>query len=419
MRGWSTRLRQNPLTQIFNTRIIENLKKILLTGLLTALLPINAAAESELTGKVVAESRFFLEDAAFASQADNQFSLSMEAEWFTDWNDGVDSLTFKPFFRYDSEDSERTHGDIRELLWLHVGEDWELRTGIGKVYWGVTESQHLVDVINQTDNVEAIDGEQKLGQPMVHLSLIKEWGTIDAFVLPWFRQSNFTSLDGRFRPRLEVKDDQALFESGDEEKHVDFALRWSHTIEDWDVGLSYFNGTDRNAGFVPGFDDAFYLKPYYAQMDQFGVDIQATIESWLFKVEAIHRKTNANSFTAMTAGFEYTIGGAFDTVWDLGVLVEYQYDERDDLVIAPGQNDLFFGSRIAFNDEDGTELLFGLVQDLDRSSSRSGLLEASSRINDNWKWRVDAWFFQSDTINEVTYSVRKDDFVQFSLEYYF
>ena len=383
------------------------------------MLPLNAAAESELTGKVVAESRFFVEDASFANQTDNQFSLSMEAEWYNDWNDGIDSITFKPFFRYDSEDSERTHGDIRELLWLHVGEDWELRTGIGKVYWGVTESQHLVDVVNQTDNVEAIDGEQKLDQPMVHLSLIKEWGTIDAFVLPWFRESNFASLDGRFRPGLEIKAEQALFESGAEERHVDFALRWSHTIEDWDVGLSYFNGTDRNAGFKPGFDNAVYLKPYYAQMEQFGADIQATIESWLWKVEVIHRKTDADSFTAMTGGFEYTIGGVFDTVWDLGLLAEYQYDERDDLVIAPGQNDLFFGSRIAFNDADGTELLFGLVQDLDRSSSRSGLLEASSRINDNWKWRVDAWFFQSDTVNEVTYAVRKDDFLQFSLEYYF
>jgi hypothetical protein len=77
------------------------------------------------------------------------------------------------------------------------------------------------------------------------------------------------------------------------------------------------------------------------------------------------------------------------------------------------------GGRIAFNDEEGTELLFGLVQDLDRSSSRSGLVEASSRINDNWKWRLDAWFFQSDTPSEFSYSIRQDDFVQFSLEYYF
>merc|ERR1712000_288521 len=32
------------------------------------------------------------------------------------WDTGDSSrLTFKPFYRYDSEDSERTHGDIREL----------------------------------------------------------------------------------------------------------------------------------------------------------------------------------------------------------------------------------------------------------------------------------------------------------------
>lgn len=398
------------------------MKKILPVTLLTAaLLPFGAAAESELTGKVFTEARMFTQDGAFDFQTDEQFSVSMEAEWYNAWNDGMDSIIFKPFYRIDSADKERQHGDIRELLWLHVGEDWELRTGIGKVYWGVTESQHLVDVINQTDLVESVDGEQKLGQPMIHLSLIKEWGTVDAFVLPWFRESNFASQDGRFRPRLAINDSYALFESGADEKHVDLALRWSHTIEDWDVGLSYFKGTNRDAGFLPAVDanSNVFLRPYYSQMDQFGVDIQATIESWLWKFEAIHRETEAESFVSVTAGFEYTIGGIFDTVWDLGLLAEYQYDERDGTIIAPGQNDVFMGARIAFNDEDGTDLLIGIVQDLDRSSSHSGLAEASSRINDNWKWRLDAWFFQSDTNNEVTYSVRQDDFIQFSLEYYF
>ncbi|MDD7885073.1 hypothetical protein [Flavivirga sp. 57AJ16] len=37
----------------------------------------------------------------------------------------------------------------------------------------MTESNHLVDIINQTDAVETFDGEEKLGQPMVQLS----WGT--------------------------------------------------------------------------------------------------------------------------------------------------------------------------------------------------------------------------------------------------
>ena len=449
-------------------------KTALTTALVSGLmLSFGATAESELTGKVVGQSRFFSHSGADPRQADNQLSLALEAVWYSSWNDDMDSVVFKPFFRFDSEDDERQHGDIRELFWLHVGDGWELRTGINKVYWGVTESQHLVDVINQTDRIESVDGEQKLGQPMVHLSLLKDWGTIDAFVLPGFREPRFASAEGRFRPPLPIADHDSQFESSAGNGHVDFALRWSHTIEDWDVGLSYFDGTNRDADFIPtvipqdgvsqlvltpyyaqmqqfGVDvqatieswlwkfdgtnrDADFiptvipqdgvsqlvLTPYYAQMQQFGVDVQATIESWLWKFEAIYRDTDVESFTSVTAGFEYTIVGIFDSVWDLGLLTEYQFDQRDDLIIVPGQNDLFFGSRIAFNDEDGSELLIGVVQDLDDSGSRSGLLEASSRINDNWKWRVDAWFFQTDEANDISYSLRRDDFVQLSLEYYF
>ena len=93
-------------------------------------------------------------------------------------------------------DSERTHFDIRELFGLWVFERWELGVGIRKVFWGVTESQHLVDIINQTDLVDSIDGEEKLGQPMVNVSIPHEWGTVDLFILPYFRERTFPGRDG-------------------------------------------------------------------------------------------------------------------------------------------------------------------------------------------------------------------------------
>ena len=86
------------------------------------------------------------------------------------------SLTFAPFFRYDNTDSRRTHADLREaylLLFGEIGEgEWELRVGVDQVFWGVTESQHLVDIVNQVDFVEHPAGEAKLGQPMVQLHLV-------------------------------------------------------------------------------------------------------------------------------------------------------------------------------------------------------------------------------------------------------
>ena len=58
------------------------------------------------------------------------------------------------------------------------------------------------------------------------------------------------------------------------------------------------------------------------------------------------------------------------------------------------QNDVFLGARFALNDEDGTEVLTGITQDLDNSDVYSAKLEASSRINNNLKWRLNAWLFE-------------------------
>ncbi len=377
-------------------------------------------AEVQVNGTVGLEQRYFLQDALFAQQNRANGSIFVEAEIYTEFNDGDDSLLFKPYYRLDQNDSERTNGDIRELMWLRVGDDWELRTGIGKVFWGQTESLHLVDIINQTDSIEAIDGEDKLGQPMVNLSLIRDWGTTSIFVLPYFRERTFAGEEGRPRFALPIDIDNAQYESADEEKHIDWALRWQKSIGDWEVGLSYFDGTSREPLLlIDETSETAMLTPYYPQIQQLGLDVLAVAGSWLLKFEAIHRDSQFETFSAAVGGFEYTNIGVFDSIYDIGWLMEYQYDGRDNLLLAPAQNDLMVGSRIVFNDIDGTQVLLGIIQDLDHSSSRSGFIEASSRINDNWKWNFNAWLFSSDEPSEPVYQYRRDDFVELTLEYYF
>ena len=391
-----------------------------LTGL--ALLPLSfvASAEVEISGSAGLEQRYFVQDALYPEQNRSQLSVYFEPEFYTEFNDGNDSLLFKPFYRVDQHDDERTHGDIRELMWLHVGEDWELRTGIGKVFWGQTESLHLVDVINQTDAIEAVDGEDKLGQPMVNLSLVRDWGTTSFFVLPYFRERTFAGLEGRLRPGLEIDIDNPLYESSDEESNVDWAVRYQNTFGDWEVGLSYFDGTSREAGFVPEvYETGLKLRPYYAQMEQVGVDLLAVVDAWLLKFEAIHRSVGQEDYFAAVGGFEYTSVGVMNTQYDIGWLVEYQYDEREEQATTPAQNDIMLGARFVYNDADGTEVLVGYVQDLDVSSSRSGFIEASSRMSDNWKWRFEAYLFSTDEPTDILYNFRRDDYVQLNIEYYF
>ena len=47
---------------------------------------------------------------------------------------------------------------LRELSLLWISGNWETRIGVSKVFWGVAESQHLVDTINQTDLAANPDG---------------------------------------------------------------------------------------------------------------------------------------------------------------------------------------------------------------------------------------------------------------------
>ncbi|KGY12714.1 hypothetical protein NM22_08315 [Vibrio tubiashii] len=366
----------------------------------------------DISGQANIEHRQFFSSGE-QGQGKGQSSVVFEPEFYWQLGDTAD-FTFVPFYRLDGLDDERTHGDIREALYLNYWDDYEIRVGIGKVFWGVTESEHLVDVVNQTDAIEAVDGEDKLGQPMLHFTSIKNWGTVDAMVLPYFRERTFSGKDGRLRSPLVVSQD-AIYESSREEQHLDFALRYSQMYGDWDVGVSYFQGTNRDPYYrvVSG-----ELMPYYAQSKQVGLDVQGIVGDWLWKLESIYRDS-FDHHTGLVSGFEYTVVGAFDTVWDLGLIAEYLYDSRGHNAQTIGQNDIFAGARLALNDEDSTEILFGVTQDLDNSDVYSAKLEASSRLTNHLSWSVDAWLFENQTPDDLLYFARNDDFIELSLQYYF
>jgi hypothetical protein len=378
-----------------------------------------SASAVEITGSTGIDLRYYLQDALYPEQERTYSSFFVSPELYSEFNDGQDTLTFKPFYRVDEHDSERTHGDIRELQWSHYQDNWEAKIGVGKVFWGQTESLHLVDVINQTDAVESVDGEAKLGQPMVNLSYFSEYGNFSVYVLPYFRERTFQSTEGRLRPPLAISD--AIYESSDEQSNIDYALRWQSSIEDWEVGVSYFSGTTREPELVTTVtaDGEVTINPFYAQIDQFGVDLLKVSGAWLLKLESIYRQGQSEDFAALVTGFEYTQEGVLGSRYGLGYLAEYQYDERDDNFFAIGQNDLMLGLRVITNDIAGTEILFGYVQDLEETATYSAFIEASSRLSANWRWKLDGYFFSSDDEEDPFFFLRRDDHLQFSLEYYF
>ena len=375
----------------------------------------------DISGKLSIEELGFFHNPLDSRQHNNYISGAFEPEVYREWDNGKQSFTFVPFYRYSQHDNKRTHFDIRELTWLLAENDWELRVGIRKVFWGVAEGLHLVNIINQTDLVENTDTEDKLGQPMINLALIRDWGTIDLFVLPGFRERTFPGVEGRLRTFPEVRVGDAVYEKHGVEKHLAFAARWSHVIGDWDLGLSHFYGTSREPVFntVISPTGSLHLIPYYQLINQTGLDLQLTYEDWIFKHEGIVRSGQGKTFYATTTGVEYTLFDLFRTGLDLGVVVEYMYDTRGEgNFLAPFQDDILTALRFAFNDEQSAEVLAGVMFDR-TNNTKFYNIEASRRLGDSFKVEMEMRLYSGAPVKDPSYIFREDDHVRLDLSYHF
>ena len=340
-------------------------------SLLAASLSLSANA-MEVDTTLEFETRNFYSGPSLPGQFDDDVSVSLKPEFKGQVEERDLYWRFTPFGRWDSRDPERRHADIRELFLLGVRDEWEFLGGISKVFWGVAESNHLVDIVNQTDNLEGIDGEDKLGQPMIRVSRSFDQSAVTAFVLPGFRERQFRSRDDPLSLPFEI-DNDPRYESADGSDHVDFAVRYGGYLDIIDYGLSGFTGTSRDPGFIPGDDGR--LVPFYPQISQVGLDLQITSDAWLWKLELIHREFDnpqtGEDYNAGVGGVEYTFFGMGDGGYDLGLLAELNRDSRDDPSTVQFQNDLFLGMRFGFTDAATTEIL---SRDLYRSRRRHTVL---------------------------------------------
>lgn len=431
---------------------------VAITVLLIAVTSCLAQTVGEISGYVALESRVFFQDPQFPEQRHESglVDVVLEPEWYYESAALKGAFTVRPFFRGDSDDVERTHFDLRQCDYLHVGDGWEVRAGIGKVFWGVAESEHLVDIVNQTDAIEDVDREDKLGQPMVQLTVPSSIGTFDAFALPGFRVRTFPGRHGRVRSQFVVDQNDPDIEASLGRANIDFAARWNHTLGDWQVALSHFYGTGRDPRFraklpttLPSTPQELLsetqLTPIYDTIHQTGLELQYTGDALLLKLEAIGRQGQGSYRAAAVGGFEYTFYDVAASGIDVGTLGEFLYDsfQPDDLprssdlpagvpvaVVAdalrrietkspptPFEHDLFFGVRLGFNDTQSTHLLAGVIVDV-TDASRFWSIEASRRLGDRFSVSADLRLFDGLAAGSYYHSVIRDDFAQVRVSYY-
>ena len=360
------------------------------------------AQELEISGEVSLQPRWYSKSLTAPNERSSTQGLVFQPEFYAEISPEA-SINLTPFFRYDRNESQTTHTDLREAYVLMYGDtdenSWELRLGYDRTFWGVAELNNIVDIVNQVDLIDHPRDRPKLGQPMVHLTVFGDWGTAETFVLPYHRERSFS---GRLiRSQLvRTVDENALYESGAEKRHVDFAFRYSHAVDLLDFGLSTFSGTSREPKLVlsnlPGTqpDDDTPLVPYYEQIRQYGIDAQLTTDNWLYKMEAIHRSGMSNNlgkkedYSALVLGIERPVYEIFDSPADLNIITEWNYDSRGRRSTGLWQNDVYVYGFVTFNDFNNTEFGAGIVSDLD-SNDRVWNMELKRRLTDRLTMRME------------------------------
>ena len=429
-----------------------------------------SAAEFDFEAEIWLDGRAFFQAPEWNDQDDRrvQPSIALTGGLTVTFEGGQDSLRLVPFGRIDPTVTARSHWDIREGYYLHQDDGWDVLFGATRVFWGVTESRHLVNIINQVDQLEDIDNEDYLGQPMLNVSLFGDWGTLDLFAMTGFRERQYPNNTGRYSLPISIAEDDARFESDLEHWQPDLAVRYRTTFDNWDFGLSHFYGTSREprfgvalddaAAFLPpavqaqlealtlaslgdlsdiddalagsgistadalaAADDFMSLAPIYDVINQTGLEVLGVYDNLIIKFEGMTRTGHGGDrIWAAVGGFEYTFTDVGSSGMDVGLLGEFLYDSRDldDGPYTVFDNDLFAGVRVTFNDLDSTTLLVGGYVDVDLGSTIL-TAELETRLYDNIKLSVEGRGYPYVNQSDPLRVFEKDSYVQVRLSFYF
>ena len=377
----------------------------------------------QINSEIGLEIKEFHKNEAYSNQQ-NTYSSFIKSEIFFDFKNDLEFL-MEPYLRYDRYDKNRSLFDFKENNLTYYYNDIQLKAGISEVFWGITESKNLVDIINPKD---VTDGDQKakLGQTMLAFSNYSEkFGILDFYYLPFFKNSSQIGEEGRLRLSKPIENYNIIYEGGAGSKVPSWALKWEHSFRLLDFSLQGFRGNSRESSTIGKLEN-LQLKYFqgYERISQIGTYFQVISGPIIYKLEAIKRNGQKNAknirenFFSYTLGLEHLINNLFENKWDLTSFIEYHNDDRNGDSTDILQNDLFLATRLNFNNIDGTEFLTSITLDTDGGGNTS-TVELSSRITDNIRVTGSYNSYWSANETDILYSFRRDNYFSINIINYF
>ena len=384
----------------------------LIRSFAAVLLIVQPAFAGEVNGTLSSRLDFF------PDHADGTISEGRSAEVKIDaFHDFEDSrIVAELIGRVDEKDSGRRITESRQAYIRTPVAGFDFFIGNRQEFWGKAESKNVVDVINQSDAASNEGQSAKLGAPSISAERYLDIGDLQLWYIAGFREKPFNDSDAHPSSGLPVSTAQFVRKDGKDAD--DFAARLSSFLGDWDIAGSVFYGTAREP-ILSVVNDGTALNPYYALQKSVGLEAQYTGDATLLKWESLHGTQSSlqgsHDFAAAVAGVEYTYYGAFETVWDIGLIGEIQHDDRPQS--AANQFGVA-GVRLVFNDVADSNILFLASADRKVDQSRVSF-EASRRINDYTSMKLSTQFYNARTPSKAFGTLADDDAVTLTLNMFF
>ncbi|MCW8093452.1 hypothetical protein [Alteromonas sp. ASW11-130] len=326
----------------------------------------------------------------------------------------LEKLTFNGeiFTNWDSMDNARRYTDIRKANVYFSNSKITLGAGVDTFFWGVSESINVVNVLNQSDLRESLDGKVKLGQTFISMSHPFSNGEFSIYFLPEFRPIDFPE-----RPAFGLPvSEKNVYENN--EKEGGFATRALFYFSDYEFAVSYFEGTRRSPILIPQVN-LKELLPYYIQTKNVLLDGVYLADDFTLKLEAKFGKERESAFTTSNIGIEYPSYILEDYIDEIIFIAEYVFDDRGITAETHGQNDIFIGAKFDFGETNQGNIRFLYSYDLDNKGQYLEL-NYQYRLSDYVRYKFKfISVLDSSPEDQRLHALRKEEFVKLSIHYAF
>jgi hypothetical protein len=415
-------------------------RPLLLAGVLLASSPASARLSSQ--GEVALEGRAFIPDDLDST---DDLGAAVAARLEVKGKHKPVEERLRLLARVGGIDTNRSTLIVEEA-WAGWKHGWlRVRAGVQILNWTATEAFHPADVVNSRNFDSNVENAEKVGEPMVEVRLKLGTGSLTGYYLPARMDPRFPGPASRlsFAPAGLTLGDPVWGDAdgsiGDGRLAHQWAARLSQSLWGADLALHVISHNDRSQpSIVLGGD--FVPRPLYHRVLQAGATWTQTLGEWIVKVEAAHRRfeeiddpgdylapagLDPPDHTQVAAGLEW--GWGYDSGGEGTVLAEGQVvlgveDKDERRALHPFQRDVLIGYRHAFNDANGSELMLGILADLE-TVEVLGNLNYKQRLSDTWSLEVGLRFVHApsdgDPFPEGLEALHEARYAQLFLKRYF